>query len=142
MQSILQACTPRDDILAGTFNPEIFTASISLMLSPTASEDAPFWPELKGLEQLIQDRDQLMMRDINLDILREIEPHLLFDINVPRVGQKGTVTVPISLAECALDVSCRVADGMRMRKTELSVGALRNRIAREIEKQSKRANVY
>jgi hypothetical protein len=29
MKSILTACEPRKDILAGTFNPEIITASLS-----------------------------------------------------------------------------------------------------------------
>jgi len=29
MKSILQACEPREDIIKGTFNPEIFTASLS-----------------------------------------------------------------------------------------------------------------
>lgn len=32
MESILQACTPRPDIIEGTFNPEIFTASLSQVL--------------------------------------------------------------------------------------------------------------
>ncbi len=32
MQSILHACTPRSDIIQGTFNPEIFTASLSNVL--------------------------------------------------------------------------------------------------------------
>jgi hypothetical protein len=29
MKSILNSCEPRPDIIAGTFNPEIFTASLS-----------------------------------------------------------------------------------------------------------------
>jgi len=29
MKSILNSCQPRPDIIAGTFNPEIFTASLS-----------------------------------------------------------------------------------------------------------------
>jgi hypothetical protein len=32
MKDILEACEPRQDILKGTFNPEIFTASISAVL--------------------------------------------------------------------------------------------------------------
>lgn len=32
MQSILHSCTPRSDIVEGTFNPEIFTASLSQVL--------------------------------------------------------------------------------------------------------------
>ena len=32
MQSILSTCTPRKDILEGTFNPEIFTASLSQVM--------------------------------------------------------------------------------------------------------------
>jgi len=30
MQSILETCQPRSDILTGSFNPEIFTASLGL----------------------------------------------------------------------------------------------------------------
>lgn len=33
MQSILDACKPRSDILEGTFNPEIFTASLSQVMN-------------------------------------------------------------------------------------------------------------
>lgn len=29
MQSVLDVCQPRREILAGTFNPEVFTASLS-----------------------------------------------------------------------------------------------------------------
>ena len=29
MKSILNSCAPRPDIISGTFNPEIFTASLS-----------------------------------------------------------------------------------------------------------------
>ena len=32
MKTILDACNPRKDILQGTFNPEIFTASINEVL--------------------------------------------------------------------------------------------------------------
>ena len=32
MKSILETCTPRPDILTGTFNPEIFTASLSQVI--------------------------------------------------------------------------------------------------------------
>jgi hypothetical protein len=32
VKSILKTCTPRPDILAGTFNPEIFTASLSQVI--------------------------------------------------------------------------------------------------------------
>lgn len=38
MKSILQTCTPRPDIIEGTFNPEIFTASLSQVLQ--AYEDS------------------------------------------------------------------------------------------------------
>jgi hypothetical protein len=32
VRSILETCRPRADILGGTFNPEIFTASLSQVL--------------------------------------------------------------------------------------------------------------
>jgi hypothetical protein len=32
MKSILETCTPRPDFIKGTFNPEIFTASLSQVI--------------------------------------------------------------------------------------------------------------
>ena len=37
---VLTACTPREDIIAGTFNPEIFTASLSEVLAFYRQENA------------------------------------------------------------------------------------------------------
>ena len=33
MRSIIESCRPRDGILQGTFNPEIFTASLSQVIA-------------------------------------------------------------------------------------------------------------
>ncbi len=33
MRSIIKSCRPRDGVLQGTFNPEIFTASLSQVIS-------------------------------------------------------------------------------------------------------------
>ena len=33
MKSVLETCTPRPDILRGTFNPEIFTASLGQVVA-------------------------------------------------------------------------------------------------------------
>jgi hypothetical protein len=38
MQSIVEACSPRRDILEGTFNPEIFTASLSQVMNAYRGE--------------------------------------------------------------------------------------------------------
>jgi len=109
----------------------------SLVQPFNATEEDLFWPELKELDEIIQDRDQLMVNDVQVDMLRNIIPYLLFDLQVPQVGQKGTITVPIYLAECALDASCRLADGMRTKKSDLTVGVLQGRINREIRRQFK-----
>ncbi len=44
MQSIINACEPRQDILAGTFNPEIFTASISEVFRFYSGDGASIHP--------------------------------------------------------------------------------------------------
>lgn len=40
MRPIQQTCTPRQDILGGTFNPEIFTASLHQVLKAYRGEDS------------------------------------------------------------------------------------------------------
>ncbi len=107
----------------------------SLVLPFDGSEADLFWPELKRLDQLIQERDQLMIRDVQIDLLRKVAPHLLFPVPVPKVGERGTITVPIFLVECAVDAGCRLADGMRIKKSELTVGTVKNRISREVRRE-------
>ncbi len=44
MNSILQTCTPRLDIISGMFNPEIYTASLRVLLkrNPAKANDLKF----------------------------------------------------------------------------------------------------
>lgn len=37
MKSVLETCKPRPEILAGTFNPEVFTASLGPIIDFTAA---------------------------------------------------------------------------------------------------------
>jgi len=51
MKSILAACTPRQDILTGAFNPEIFTASISAVLNHYAGRGSGVQEMYTNVEQ-------------------------------------------------------------------------------------------
>ena len=47
MQSMLETCQPRSDILTGSFNPEIFTASLSQVMDyyrGRATRISKWWP--------------------------------------------------------------------------------------------------
>jgi hypothetical protein len=56
---------------------------------------------------------------------------------VPHVGQTVTITAPILFVRTALDAACRIAEGMRVKKPDLTTGMVERRINREIERELK-----
>lgn len=77
-------------------------------------------------------RDQQTIPLLPVPILQKIAPDLLFSIRVPRLGDTMAWTAPIFVVSGAVDAAVRLADGMRVRRSELTVGAVRSRILREI----------
>jgi len=89
---------------------------------------------IKGLEELVDQKDRLMVPKLPVDILKKIHPYLLAEIQVPKTGEYTTLTLAIHFIAGALDEGYRVADAMRVKKSEQTVRSVRSRIDRELKK--------
>jgi len=55
IKTIMETCEPRQDILRGTFNPEIFTASISEVLRYYNGHSSGMHPMYTDAQQFFQE---------------------------------------------------------------------------------------
>ena len=83
MKNILSACEPLQDILTGTFNPEIFTASISAVLRHYSRKGS-------GLHEMYADAEQFFSEatyptDGLKNVLSEVFARLKGDNSVPAI---------------------------------------------------------
>ena len=100
------------------------------------TEDDNFYTVLRNhLDRLIEERDQLLITDLSVRTLKAIEQDLLFDVSLPSVGERTTLTLPIHFVSAAVDLGCRLADAMKKRRSELTIGAVKGRIERELESE-------
>jgi hypothetical protein len=93
-----------------------------------------FWQNVGAKDQLVDSRDALMVPNIPTTPLSKIHKDILFDIHIPRAGDKTTPTLPTLLIKSAIDTACRVADGMKEKKSEVTIGKVKSRIKREVER--------
>jgi SNF2 family DNA or RNA helicase len=92
-----------------------------------------FWQAAKAMDALIAGRDQLLIPEMPSSPIANIQQHLLFDIQVPRVGDKTSPTLPISLVASAVDKACREADSLREKKSDLTISRVKTRIKKELQ---------
>ncbi len=64
--------------------------------------------------------------------LKRIQGKTLIDVPAPLVGEVTSPTVPAVLVTAGLDSACRIADAMRVRKTDLTIDMVKRRLQREI----------
>ncbi len=107
------------------------------LLESQGQDHDNFWDTIRKLDEICVERNKLMVTNLPVDILREIVNELLFEIDIPQVGGTTTETVPIALIRAALDAGCRIADSMKVKKSELTLGMVKARLDREIKKQRK-----
>jgi superfamily II DNA or RNA helicase len=101
------------------------------------SEDDNFWARIKDIDSIIEERDQLLVAGLPAEFLKTIKDELILDINIPRVGDKADITAPIAYARAGIDAGYRIADAMKERRAELSLGRVQARIERELKDQIK-----
>ena len=88
MKNILTACEPRKDILAGTFNPEIFTASVSEVLRFYADQRTEMHPMYTDAGQFF--RETTYPTDGLKMVLSEVFARLNDDNAVPAIHRLET----------------------------------------------------
>ena len=106
----------------------------ALLLPIGADENDNFWTIAKSIEDHINEKEQLMAPKCSVKLLTLIQNHLLADVKVPSTGEYATITLPIHFVASALDEAYRVADAIKTKKIELSVGMVLSKINREIKK--------
>lgn len=107
-----------------------------LMPPPGYTAADNFWTAVKErLDPLVADRKRLDVTDMPVSILAALKDELPYDLDLPRVGEKTIVTLPIYAIAAAIDAGCRTADAMRKKKSDLSISAVQGRLDREIEKE-------
>ncbi|MGI9951572.1 hypothetical protein V3F56_04340 [Moorellaceae bacterium AZ2] len=92
-----------------------------------------FWSVQREVASLFEDRDHIYVDDLPADLLRPFAGLLLFDCNVPAVGDKADMRVPRILGRSAIEAACRLADSFKVKKKELYWKTMVNRFKREAE---------
>jgi hypothetical protein len=103
----------------------------------TGSSETQFWREMQALEAICQGREILRVRRIPLALGRRLSG-LLFDLDLPSVGDEGYVDAPQPLIQASLDAMCRLANGLKRKRADLSTAEVLSRLEREIERWGSR----
>jgi hypothetical protein len=99
----------------------------------TGSAEALFWREVQALEAISQGRDVLRVSQIPSALGRRLSG-LLFDLDLPSLGDEGYVDAPPPLVQASLDAMCRLANGLKRRRADLSTAEVLSRLERDIER--------
>ncbi|WP_027363589.1 helicase-related protein [Desulfotruncus alcoholivorax] len=103
-----------------------------------AGEGAYFWPLLREIDSLVQEREKILVNELPADVLRPVARHMLFDCQIPNVGSKAHMLAPRILGRAAVDAACRVADSMKVRRSELAADTVLARLQRELENRKRK----
>jgi len=98
--------------------------------------DQTFWRLATKIEEVYEDRDTIRAR-IPLEHARKLSD-LLFDITLPRTGDKALVDAPRTLRTSSIEAAYRLANGMRVRRAELTISKFLERLDREIERLTRK----
>jgi hypothetical protein len=99
----------------------------------TGSSEPVFWREVAALEEICRGRDMIRARRIPVTVGRHLSG-LLFDLSLPTTGEEGYVDAPRPLLMAALDTVCRLANSMKVRRSELLSADVLERLERMIER--------
>jgi len=107
---------------------------IILSRQRTGGAEPLFWREIAALEDIVQEPDRMLrVRRIPSAQAQPLS-HLLFDITVPNTGDESYLDAPRPLLIASLEAAHRLANGMKVKKSELSTDELLARLNRVIER--------
>jgi len=125
----------RDNVRAASVHEMINYAIIKDLLKTRAAcveEGALFWPILREIESMQEDREYLQVSDLPVDILRAYSKDLLFSYQVPSVGDKVMLRVPRIIVRSAINSASRLAESLKKRRGDLGVATVLSRLQREV----------
>ncbi len=113
---------------------QVLTVSIAAGLlrkeADQIGDTALFWPNAKQLEERIENGETPLIV-LDSQTLKPAEKHLLFAVRIPIMSDTVSYTPPAVLAKAAIHHAFRLADGMRERKSELTLGTMISRLLQE-----------
>lgn len=136
----LTAAVPRIEALneriAGSHQALALMAARGIILfrQSLGKADPRFWREAASIERDYAEKPELRVTRIDKRWARRLV-HPLYPPVLPEVGDAGYVDAPWALVSCSVATACRVADGMRAKKSELSTDDVVSRLEREIERE-------
>jgi hypothetical protein len=101
----------------------------------TGSAETLFWREIQALEAIVQGCESIRVRHIPTTLGQRLLG-LLFDLDLPSVGDEGYVDAPKLLLQASIEAVCRVANGLKRRRADLSTADVLTRLEREVERWS------
>ena len=81
------------------------------------------WREIAALEDLMQEPDCVLRVRRIPSAQADNLSHLLFDITLPHTGDESYLDAPRPLLVASLEAAYRLANGMKVKKSELSTDA-------------------
>lgn len=123
----------RDERWLELFLAWVYLESLSIR---EVQEDDLFWSVLPGLEANLAGKDTVAVIDVPVWQIREKVKEPFFELQLPELGGKHTISIPAILCQAALDTACRQAEvlGKDYKKNELTVRYVKERLQRLVEK--------
>jgi superfamily II DNA or RNA helicase len=94
-------------------------------------KEALFWPAHEEFESMFREREPIAADGIPAKMIRELSNDLLFKTQIPKMGDTIFLSVPRVLGQAALDAGRRLADSMKVKKSDLLVETMLDRLKRE-----------
>ena len=106
---------------------------IVLSRQRTGGAESLFWREITALEEIFQEKDLVIqVRRIPSMQARALSG-LLFDVTIPTIGEESSVGASHPLLMAALEAAQRLANGMKVKRAELSTDDFLARLSRVID---------
>jgi hypothetical protein len=91
-----------------------------------------FWREIEAIEEEYRDRENLRIRKIPVSLAARLTSPL-FPVTIPQMGEYAHIDAPKPLLRASIEAICRVADGMKVRRSELTTDEVLARVDRLID---------
>lgn len=127
----------RDNVRAARiqemFNFMVISSLLKARARYSGGEDALFLPVLRDVVSLLEERERIRLSDLPAKRLRPVADDLLFECQIPSVGDLADFLVPKFIV-CVVPASAeRIADGMKVKKSKLRLSMVLARLEREAE---------
>lgn len=94
-----------------------------------------FWDLVKQIDEAISEDGGMSITPLPAAKLRELKEDLMFEPKIPTLGDSASILASPILLRSALGAACRQADAMRVRKSDLTVSMVLDRLERRVEEE-------